>query len=98
MITIDAARVLGFEERIGSLEIGKDADFCVVSLEHAHNVPAPDPLHALFHSARGSDVIMTAVRGEILYVGGRVIPFDVSTLREEMHVIGDRLQHARADR
>jgi cytosine/adenosine deaminase-related metal-dependent hydrolase len=98
MITIDSARALGMETRIGSLEVGKDADFCVVSLEQPHAVPAPDPLSALFHSARGSDVIMTAVRGEMLYVGGRVIPFDVGSLRDEMHSIGERLCRAQEDR
>jgi cytosine/adenosine deaminase-related metal-dependent hydrolase len=98
MITIDSARALGMETRIGSLEVGKDADFCVVSLEQPHATPAPDPLSALFHSARGSDVIMTAVRGEMLYVGGRVIPFDVASLRDQMRSIGERLCRAQEDR
>ena len=98
MVTIGAARALGIDSRVGSLEVGKDADFCVVSIEQPHAVPAPDPVSALFHSARGSDVIMTAVRGEMLYVGGRVIPFDVPSLRDEMHSIGERLCRAQEDR
>jgi cytosine/adenosine deaminase-related metal-dependent hydrolase len=91
MVTIDAARVLGIADRCGSLEVGKDADFCVVSIAHPHNIPAPDPLAALFHSARGSDVIMTAVAGEMLYVGGSVIPFNVPGLQLEMNDIAARL-------
>src|SRR5688572_17233150 len=98
MITIESARALGMEARIGSLEVGKDADFCVVSLEQPHAIPAPDPLSALFHSARGSDVIMTAVRGEMLYVGGRVIPFDVASLRDELRSVGERLCRAQENR
>lgn len=97
MVTIKSARALGMDSQIGSLEAGKDADFCVISLEQAHNIPAPDPVAALFHSARGSDVIMTAVRGEMLYVGGRVIPFDVASLRDAMMDIADRLARARVD-
>lgn len=31
LITLNAAKVLGIEEKIGSLEIGKDADFIVSS-------------------------------------------------------------------
>lgn len=95
MVTIDPARALGIDQTTGSLEVGKDADFCVLSLEQAHNVPAPDPVSAVFHSARGSDVIMTVVRGEILYVGGSVIPFDVTALRQQMVAIGERLHAAR---
>ena len=94
MATIDGARALGIADRAGSLEVGKDADLCVVSLEQPHNVPAPDPLAALFHSARGTDVIMTAVRGEIRYVGGRVIGFDVEQLRRDVERIGARLCQA----
>ena len=97
MITIDAARALHLDDRIGSLEVGKDADFCVVSLEQAHNIPAPDPINALFHSARGSDVIMTAVRGEMLYVGGNVIPLHVPELKEQMEEVSARLCQVRVE-
>jgi 5-methylthioadenosine/S-adenosylhomocysteine deaminase len=95
MATISAARALGIADRTGSLEVGKDADFCVVSLEQPHNIPAHDPLAALFHSARGSDVIMTAVAGEMLYVGGSVIPFDVPALQDELNEIAMRLNEVR---
>jgi 5-methylthioadenosine/S-adenosylhomocysteine deaminase len=95
MVTIEAARALGLAERIGSLEAGKDADFCVISLAQPHTVPAPDPVSAIFHSARGSDVLMTAVRGEVLYVGGTVIPFDVVALRARVTDLGERLLAAR---
>ncbi len=96
MVTIDAARVLRMADRIGSLEAGKDADFCVVSLAAPHNVPAPDPLQALFHSARGSDVIMTAVRGEVLYNHGQLTRFDTEELGAAMHGTSERLLKVRA--
>jgi cytosine/adenosine deaminase-related metal-dependent hydrolase len=98
MVTIGAARALGIGDSVGSLEPGKDADFCVLSLEQAHTIPAPDPVGTVFHSARGADVIMTVVKGEILYVGGDVIPFDVASLRTEMLCIGQRLHAARPGR
>ena len=33
-VTLNAARALGLSDRKGSLDIGKDADFCVCSLDH----------------------------------------------------------------
>jgi imidazolonepropionase-like amidohydrolase len=51
-ITLDAARVLGIEDRVGSLEIGKDADFIVAS---------GDLLHYLTH------VHYTVVNGRLAY-------------------------------
>ena len=35
-ITIDAARILGVDHRVGSIEIGKDADFTIVDGELLH--------------------------------------------------------------
>lgn len=96
MVTIGAARALGIDGTTGSLETGKDADFCAVSLEQPHHIPAPDPIGALFHAARGSDVVMTVVRGEILYAGGSIIPFDVRRLEQQMVHMGDRLYAARS--
>ena len=95
MVTIEPARMLGIADRVGSLEVGKDADFCVISLAQPHTVPAPDPVGAVFHSARGSDVLMTAVAGEVLYVGGTIMPFDAATLRARMTDLGERLLTAR---
>lgn len=95
MVTLEPARMLGVADRVGSLEVGKDADFCVVSLAQPHSVPAPDPVSAIFHSARGSDVMMTVVQGEVLYVGGTIVPFDVPALRARMVDIGERLLGAR---
>ena len=95
MITIEAARILGVADRVGSLEVGKDADFCVVSLAQPHTVPGPDPVGTLFHSARGSDVMMTVVQGEVLYVGGTIIPFDVAAPRARLVPMGERLRAAR---
>jgi hypothetical protein len=61
LCTIDGARALGLDDQIGTLEPGKQADLCAVSLGSPHAVPTYDPVVAIFHSARGSDVVMTVV-------------------------------------
>jgi aminodeoxyfutalosine deaminase len=67
LCTVEGARALGLEQRIGTLEPGKEADLCAVSLEAPHVRPVHDPLAALLHAARGSDVILTVVRGRVLF-------------------------------
>lgn len=94
MITIDAAALLGIDGLVGTLEPGKDADFCALRLDRAHNVPVGDPLAAVFHSARGSDVIVTAVAGTILYDGDRVCTLDEAGLNERVRAAARRLQAA----
>lgn len=70
LATLDGARALQLEHRVGSLEVGKDADIIAVRLGKPHTTPAADPVAALFHSARGSDVCLTVVRGRVLYSDG----------------------------
>ena len=66
MITIDAARALGMEAEVGSLEAGKRADVILLDARQAHL--APDftaPLRVIGH-ASGHDVVTVVVDGRIL--------------------------------
>ncbi|HEV2148267.1 MAG TPA: amidohydrolase family protein [Longimicrobiaceae bacterium] len=92
LCTLDGARALGLDDRIGSLEPGKDADLCAVSLAAPHARPVHDPLAALFHAARGADVTLAAVRGRILFRDGEVRTLDEAALRERVDEAAARLR------
>ncbi len=63
-ITVNAARALGMEKEIGSLEDGKDADIVTVSMDKPHLVPWEDmPVHRLVLDANGHDVDQVWVKG-----------------------------------
>jgi 5-methylthioadenosine/S-adenosylhomocysteine deaminase len=96
MVTIDGARALGMDSRIGTLEPGKDADLCAVSLAGAHVRPVHDPVAALFHAARGTDVVLAAVRGRVLYRDGRVLTLDEAALAEAVEEPARRVRQALA--
>jgi cytosine/adenosine deaminase-related metal-dependent hydrolase len=96
LVTIDGARALGLEDRAGTLEPGKDADLCAVSLAAAHVRPVHDPVAALFHAARGTDVVLTAVRGRVLYRDGRVLTLDEAALADAMEEPARRVREALA--
>lgn len=76
MITIDGARTLNLDDRVGSLEVGKQADLIAVDLSHAHNSPHYDPAAAIIFSCSGRDVIFTMVAGKTLYENGQVQTLD----------------------
>jgi cytosine/adenosine deaminase-related metal-dependent hydrolase len=95
LVTIDTARALHCDARVGSLEVGKDADLCAVSLTAPHTRPVTDPVAALFHSARGADVTLTAVRGRLLYRDGRFVGPGPTDLRGGIDMLGRRLKTAR---
>lgn len=94
LCTVDGARALGMDDRIGTLEPGKDADLCAVSLTAPHTRPVHDPVAALFHAARGTDVVLTAVRGRVLYRDGRVLTLDQERLGERVEAAAERLREA----
>ena len=91
LATIEGARVLGMDDRIGSLEPGKDADLCAIALDRAHIVPVHDPVSSLFHAARAADVVLTAVRGRVLYRDGRLLELDSEALRGRMAALAARV-------
>jgi 5-methylthioadenosine/S-adenosylhomocysteine deaminase len=66
MATREGARALGLERDIGSIEIGKQADLIVVDRDRTHLAPDADPWSAVVYSARGTDVRLTMVEGEVL--------------------------------
>lgn len=91
LCTLEGARALGMDDRIGSLEPGKEADLCAVALSGTHVRPVHDPTAALFHSARGSDVILTVVAGQILFRDGELHTLDVERLQSEVERAAVRL-------
>jgi cytosine/adenosine deaminase-related metal-dependent hydrolase len=96
LTTIDGARALGLDARVGTLEAGKEADLCAVQIGAPHTWPVNDPVAALFMSARGSDVVLTTVRGAVLYRAGRQNTItDIDSLRTQLADHAARMRAAR---
>lgn len=66
MATLGAAEALKLDDRIGSLEAGKQADIIAVDLSNSHHTPTHDPTSAIVYTANQDNVIMTMVDGKIL--------------------------------
>jgi cytosine/adenosine deaminase-related metal-dependent hydrolase len=94
LCTIDGARALRLDGRIGTLEPGKDADLTAVSLAAPHVRPVHDPVAALFHAARGTDVVLTVVCGRVLYRDGRVLTLDEERIRAAAEESAGRVREA----
>jgi 5-methylthioadenosine/S-adenosylhomocysteine deaminase len=83
MATIDGAKALGWDDEIGSLEIGKKADFVLFDLEHHEWTPYADPLQALVWSASSASIAETWVAGRALFQNGLIQTIDEKPLRVE---------------
>ncbi len=93
LATIDAAKSLGVERELGSIEVGKRADLAVVDLKTAHASPLyPANLcSSLVYSCRGSDVRATIVDGVMRVGGGRVLGVDEGEVLARAQEAADEL-------
>jgi cytosine/adenosine deaminase-related metal-dependent hydrolase len=76
LVTIDAARCLGLDREIGSLEAGKRADFIILDTNAPHLVPTVAVPQLVAYFVRGSDVTTTVIDGKIIVDRGRVATVD----------------------
>ncbi len=80
MATIHGAKALGLDERIGSLEVGKQADVIVIDVARPHLAPRHDPVALLVYSAQAADVCMVLVDGRILLDDRQLATLDEASL------------------
>lgn len=85
MITIDAARALGMQDEIGSLEAGKRADVTIIDARQPHLAPEIlAPLRVIGH-ASGQDVTDVIVDGEVLMRDRIVAGADQDAILDDAH-------------
>ena len=89
MATINGARALGIDDKVGSLEVGKKADIIAIRT----NTPRMTPFigsgkymnlhHNLVHAVQGGDVVMTMVDGKVLVAGGQLQTANLADIVDE---------------
>jgi 5-methylthioadenosine/S-adenosylhomocysteine deaminase len=84
MATLGGAECLGLDKHLGSLDVGKRADFAVVNLNEPAMHPIYDPIQAMVYSASRHNVRAT-------YVGGREVKTDPADILREFESIPKRL-------
>ena len=80
MATLEGAKVLGIDDKVGSLEAGKQADFIAVDLNRLSMLPSYDPFAALLHGDAGNQVTHAFVSGQALYKNREFTRLDLSEL------------------
>lgn len=91
MATAGGAAVLGLEDEIGSIEVGKKADIVVVDLRQPHLVPLYNPISTLVYSASGADVRDVVVNGKILMRNRTFLNLDPDEIMARVRAIGRRI-------
>lgn len=73
MTTIDAAKCIGMEKEIGSLEVGKRADIIAINLMNPRLMPRINIIDTLVGNAHPTDVDLVLVDGQIVLRDGKAV-------------------------
>jgi cytosine/adenosine deaminase-related metal-dependent hydrolase len=89
MATINGAKAMGMGSEIGSLEVGKHADFVAFNLEKASLIPHLNPVATLVCAATGREIETVVIAGQVVLENGRVVTMDEERILQEA---GERAQ------
>ncbi len=94
MATIDAARALGLDREIGSLERGKRADVVAIAMDGLHLQPWQEIAATLVYSAKGLDVRHVWIDGRPVVDERRLLTVDVDEIRSRIRSTWSRFRAA----
>jgi 5-methylthioadenosine/S-adenosylhomocysteine deaminase len=82
MMTLNGARALGWEDRTGSIEVGKQADFCAIDLSAPETQPLFHVVSQLVYAASRRQVSDVWVAGRRLLCDGELTTLDLESVVE----------------
>ena len=98
MATINGAKAALMSDRIGSIEVGKEADIVLFDTRRPEWQPLINPVANLVYSATGDFVRDVFVAGEHVVDGGRMTRIDEAKLYDEVPVAVSRFgRHLKLD-
>lgn len=89
LVTINGAKAMQMEDKLGSIEKGKLADIVIMDLNKLHNNPCANTniYSQLVYSAQACDVDTTIVDGKILMLNRRLITLNEQSVINESNRI-----------
>jgi 5-methylthioadenosine/S-adenosylhomocysteine deaminase len=84
MATVTGAQAQGRSAECGMLQEGMDADIVLVDFTAPHLMPCHNVINSLVFAAKGGDVALTMVRGNILYRSGHFPTIDLQEVVQEL--------------
>ncbi len=84
MATVCGARAQHREAECGMVKLGMDADLILLDFTQPHLMPCHNVMSHLAYAVSGHDVVMTMVRGNILYAAGKYLTIDLESVVKEL--------------
>lgn len=91
MATIEGAKVLGLEDEIGTIEVGKKADMIFVNMDKIHLCPENDICTNIVYSANGADVDSVMIDGNLVMQNRKMLNISEKEVMRNVKKIAKRL-------
>jgi cytosine/adenosine deaminase-related metal-dependent hydrolase len=91
LATIEGARSMGLDEKIGSLRPGKRADIIMIDTRAVNDAPTIDVAHTIVEAVEPANVDTVIVDGRILKRHGKLTAIDAAQVAAEASAAAGKL-------
>jgi 5-methylthioadenosine/S-adenosylhomocysteine deaminase len=95
--TINAARALGMEDQLGSLEVGKQADMVAIRLDSPESTPIYNPISQLIYSTNSSNFSHSWIQGKMVMEDRKLTNLHLPSIIKRARHWAERIRGASND-
>jgi len=94
MATCNGARTLGLDSLVGTLEIGKKADLCIIDMNKPHLTPLYNEYSHLVYAVNGADVDTVLINGKVVMRDRKLLTIDEEEAMRRVREIALRVRRS----
>jgi 5-methylthioadenosine/S-adenosylhomocysteine deaminase len=83
---------LGLDSLVGSLEVGKKADLCIIDMNKPHLTPLYNEYSHLVYAVNGADVDTVLINGKIVMLNRKMTTIDEEEAMSRVREIALRVR------
>lgn len=91
MATIRGARALHLDDKIGSIEAGKQADLVILDMDSFNQLPSFNIYSSLVYSTKANDVRTVIINGRIVMLDRRLLTLNESAIKIDARRYRDKI-------
>ncbi|WP_367270009.1 amidohydrolase [uncultured Anaerococcus sp.] len=84
MATINSARALGIDKKVGTLEEGKCADLIMIDIDNINHIPNNDLIASICYSTYENDISYVFIDGNLIYENGEYKYLDIEYIKKNV--------------
>jgi 5-methylthioadenosine/S-adenosylhomocysteine deaminase len=94
MATCNGARTLGLDSLVGTLEVGKKADLCIIDMNKPHLTPLYNEYSHLVYAVNGADVDTVLINGKVVMRDRKLLTIDEEEAMRRVREIAVRVRRS----